>query len=214
MTRMRWFWVGGLASSCLLMSCSGSDVAENRTSATSRTNVIPDSVREELVRMGAEDQEIRQDLSPERLQDTVFGETMLRGDSARTARLRAIIAEYGWPNSARIGQEAAGAAFLILQHSPVIEFQEQMLTVIEELAATGEVPRSQAAMLVDRVLVRQDLPQRYGTQFKMVEGQLVLNPVEAEAQLEERRRKMGLPTMEEYMAFMEEITKAPVVRER
>lgn len=214
MTRMRWSWMGVLAFSWLLVSCSRSDAPESGTSATSRTTVIPDSVREELVRLGAEDQEIRQDLSPERMQDTVFDKVMLRGDSARTARLQAIIAEYGWPNSARVGQEAAGAAFLILQHSPVDEFQEQMLPVIEELAATGEVPRSQAAMLVDRVLVRQDLPQRYGTQFKMVEGQLVLHPVEDEAQLEERRRTMGLPTIDEYMALMEEITKAPVVRER
>ncbi len=111
MTRMRWFWVG-LASSCLLMGCSISDGAEGRPSEAGRETVIPDSVREALVRLGVEDQQIRQDLSPERMQDTAFAKAMLRGDSVRTARLRAIVEEYGWPDAARVGQEAAGAAFL------------------------------------------------------------------------------------------------------
>lgn len=213
MTRMRRFWIG-LASSCLLMGCSGSDAPESRTTSAGQETEVPGSVREELVRLGAEDQEIRQDLSPERMQDTVFLKAMLRGDSVRTVRLRALIEEYGWPDSARVGKEAAGAAFLILQHSPVDEFQEEMLPVLEELAGRGEVPSSDAAMLVDRVLMRQDLPQRYGTQFKMIEGRLVLHPVEDEGQLEERRREMGLPTMEEYMALLEEHMNTPVVRER
>jgi hypothetical protein len=202
-----------LASSCLLMGCSGSDAPESINAGRDAAEV-PDPVREELVRLGVEDQEIRQDLSPQRMQDTVFLKAMLQGDSVRSVRLRAIIEEYGWPDSARVGREAAGAAFLILQHSPVDEFQEQMLPVIEELAARGGVPGSDAAMLVDRVLMRQDLPQRYGTQFKMIEGRLVLHPVEDEGQLEERRREMGLPSMEEYIALLKEYTNTPVVRER
>jgi hypothetical protein len=212
MTRRRSFWVG-LTFSCLLLGCSGSDGSEGRSSEAGRETVIPDSVREELVRMGAEDQQIRQGLSPERMQDTVFAKAMLRGDSVRTARLLAIVEKYGWPDAARVGQEATGAAFLILQHSPADEFQQQMLPVLEELAARGEVPRSEAAMLVDRVLMRQDLPQRYGTQFKMFEGRWVLHPVEDEDHLEERRREMRLPSMEEYMALLEEHTNTPVVRE-
>jgi hypothetical protein len=196
-----------------LMGCSGSDAPESINAGRDAAEV-PDPVREELVRLGVEDQEIRQDLSPQRMQDTVFLKAMLQGDSVRSVRLRAIIEEYGWPDSARVGREAAGAAFLILQHSPVDEFQEQMLPVIEELAARGGVPGSDAAMLVDRVLMRQDLPQRYGTQFKMIEGRLVLHPVEDEGQLEERRREMGLPSMEEYIALLKEYTNTPVVRER
>jgi len=210
---MRWFWVG-LASSSLLMGCSGSDGAEGRTSEFGRATAIPDSVREELVRLGAEDQRIRQDLSPERMQDTVFTKDMLRGDSVRTARLKAIIEEYGWPEPARAGHEAAGAAFLILQHSPVREFQVQMLPVLEELSAAGEVPRSEAAMLIDRVLMHQGLPQRYGTQFKMIQGRWVVHPIEDEDRLEERRQAMGLPSMDEYMTLLEGYTKTPVVRER
>lgn len=207
MSRVKWLSLGLVL--CVLASCSGSGLPECESSAT-----IPDAVREELARLGAEDQEVRQDLSPGRMQDTVFAKSMLRGDSLRSARLQAIVAECGWPDSLRAGGEAAGAAFLILQHSPMHEFQEQMLPVLETHAAAGSVPRSDAAMLIDRVLMHQGVPQRYGTQFTMEEGRLVLHPVENEASLDERRSTMELPSMEEYIRLLEEQTGIPVTRPR
>jgi hypothetical protein len=169
-------------------------------------------VRLELVRLGVADQEPRQELTAERMQDTAFALSMLRGDSARTARLQEIVQAYGWPDSVRVGGEAAQAAFLILQHSPVHEFQQEMLPVVEDLAMKGSMPRGEVAMLIDRVLMHGDLPQRYGTQFSLVDGRWVLHPVEDEVGLDERRKAVGLPTMEEYMRLMEEFTKTPVVR--
>lgn len=148
------------------------------------------------------------------MQDTVFARSMLRGDSARTARLQAIVEEYGWPDSARAGPEAAQAAFLVLQHSPLHAFQKAMLPVLEGLVEQGAVPRADAAMLIDRVLMHEGQAQRYGTQFTMKEGRWVLHPVEDPAGLEERRKAVGLPTMEEYMRMMEEFTKTPVVRQQ
>ena len=58
------------------------------------------------MRLGAEDQAIRQDLSPERMQDTVFLKAMLRGDSPRTARLRTIVSTLGRTRPGR-GRERA-----------------------------------------------------------------------------------------------------------
>ena len=208
-----WCLAACLGAVSLLAGCSEAGNEENGSSEATREEVIPDSVRQELVRLGAEDQEVRQGLSPERMQDTAFARAMLRGDSARTTRLEAIVQEYGWPDSTRVGPEAANAAFLILQHSPVHAFQKRMLPLIEERAQKGIVPPQQAALLIDRVLMHEDLPQRYGTQFKMVEGRWVLHPVEDEDGLEERRRSMGLPSMEEYIRMMEEAYNAPVVRE-
>lgn len=165
---------------------------------------IPDSVRAELVAMGARDQAAREGLTPERLQDTLFLKEMLRGDSVRTRRLRSIVDRYGWPTEAGAGSEAADAAFLILQHSPEHEFQSSMLPTLEELTRDGEMPPSQVAMLVDRVLVQEGKPQRYGTQFSIEDGELVMDPVEDEEHLEERRRAMRLPPLEEYRRLLEE----------
>jgi hypothetical protein len=45
-----------------------------------------------------EDQEPRQGLATERMQDTVFALTILRGDSARKARFQVIVEEFGRPD--------------------------------------------------------------------------------------------------------------------
>lgn len=81
------------------------------------------------------------------------------------------------------------------------------------LARRGAMRRDQVALLVDRVLLHEGLPQRYGTQFTLVDGRLVLHPVEEEAGLDDRRRSMDLPTMEGYMRVVEEVYGAPVARQ-
>lgn len=197
----------------LLTGCLADDQAEQVESATNGQLMIPDTVRQELVQLGEEDQSIRQGLTPDRLQDTAFAKQMLRGDSARTARLRMIIEAYGWPDSVRVGPEASKAAFLILQHSPVHGFQRELLPTIEDLGQEGAIPRDEVALLVDRVLVHEGQPQRYGTQFSMIDGRLVLDSVADPAGLEERRRSMGLPTMDEYMKMLEELYQIQVVRQ-
>src|SRR5881628_927869 len=55
------------------------------------------ALRRELLRMGGEDQAIRANLTGDRMQDTVFLRRLMRGDSVRTARLRAIVGTRGWP---------------------------------------------------------------------------------------------------------------------
>lgn len=210
MKRASWWttWVVILWSA----ACSAGDRPEGGETAGASQAEIPDTVRRELVQLGAEDQAIRQGLTPERMQDTAFLMQMMRGDSARTARLSAIVEAYGWPDPVRVGAEASKAAFLILQHSSDRAFQREMLPVLEELALEGTIPRDEAALLVDRVLVHDGLPQRYGTQFSMIDGRLVMDSVMDPAGLEERRRSMGLPTMEEYVRALGEMYQVEVVR--
>lgn len=68
-------------------------------------------------------------------------------------------------------------------------------------------------MLVDRVLVQGGKPQRYGTQFRVEDGRLVMDPIEDEAGLEDRRRKMRLPPMDEYRRLLKEHYGASVSKE-
>ena len=194
-------------------ACGGGD-RDVHTGNDPRRAPIPDSVRAELIAMGRDDQRLRADLSPERLQDTLFARELMRGDSVRTAVLRTIVDRYGWPDSARAGVDAAQAAFLILQHSADHEFQKSLAPTLESLAARGEMQQADVAMLVDRVLMNDSLPQRYGTQFVFDNGRWVLHPVENEAELESRRAAMGLPTMAEYVKMMEDFYSAPVVMKR
>lgn len=65
-------------------------------------------------------------------------------------------------------------------------------------APPGEVSPSHVAYLTDRVLVNERKPQRYGTQFWTVNGELEPRPIEDEANVDQRRAEVGLEPMDAY----------------
>ena len=58
------------------------------------------------------------------------------------------------------------------------------------------------AYLTDRVLVAEGKPQRYGSQFFTVDGELKPRPIEDEANVDARRKEVGLGTMAQYTKLM------------
>jgi hypothetical protein len=70
-------------------------------------------------------------------------------------------------------------------------------------AAVGQASTSDVAYLTDRVLLREGKPQRYGTQFEIVDGTLVPKPMEDPASIDVRRREMGMDTMAQSAARMQ-----------
>jgi hypothetical protein len=165
-----------------------------------------------LIRLGLEDQARREEL-PRAVaaNDTAFVLGLMRADSARTTRLRTIVRAHGWPVRTLVGDSAAKAAWLILQHSPVLEFQREVLPLLEAAAERGDVERSEVALLTDRVRVRSGQPQLYGSSFQMVNGRLQADPIEDPARLDERRAAVGLPPMAEYVRGLSEAYHVPVV---
>lgn len=164
-----------------------------------------DALRRELLEMGRVDQEVRQGITPERLQDTAFMRRMMRTDSAHTVRIREILRVHGWPGIGRVGPEAAGAAFLLVQHTADNELQREALRMMQA-APPGDVALPDLALLTDRVRVRQGLPQLYGSQFSVVDGRWVADPIEDVARLDERRASMNLPPMADYVRLIREMT--------
>ena len=93
------------------------------------------------------------------------------------------------------------AAFLILQHSE-LPTQEKYLTMFKEAAKSGEARKADAAMLEDRVLMRQGKKQIYGTQLQSnaeSNGKLFVFPIDDELHVDERRSGVGLPPLKEYL---------------
>jgi hypothetical protein len=165
-----------------------------------------------LVRLGAEDQDGRAALG----QAAATGDTAtllrtLRADSARSLWLRRVVREHGWPTRASMADSAAGAAWLILQHSPFYAWQEEMLPTLRQLAARGELPQADLALFTDRVLVHRGQPQQYGTQFDIVGGRLVPARIADLPRLDARRAAVGLPPMVEYARMLGELYNLPVV---
>src|SRR5687768_3317186 len=57
-----------------------------------------------------------------------------QSDSQNIKRLEAIIAEIGWPKHSEVGDQAASAAFLILQHSD-ISYQKKYVSLARAAVA-------------------------------------------------------------------------------
>ncbi len=172
----------------------------------------PSAVSDSVVQFGHDDQEGRNAL-PQAVAnlDTATLFAALRADSARSRWLKDRVVRFGWPTPGQASDSAAQAAWLILQHSPDTAWQADMLPVLEQLASSGALPPDDVAMLSDRVQVRRGAPQRYATQFTMVDGRLLPEPVGDTVGLDARRAGVGLPPMAVYVRRMQEQFKVPVV---
>ncbi|QVK17864.1 hypothetical protein KHQ81_13680 [Mycoplasmatota bacterium] len=123
--------------------------------------------------------------------------------------LQRIIYEIGWSTVAKVGPEAAYAAWLILQHaisSPSL--QRDNLPLLMELANKNEIYPSEVAVLYDRICYFEFRPQKYGTQFEFDEND-ELSPWEIEDMnlVDSYRKQVGLPPLEETIKRMREIVK-------
>lgn len=121
-------------------------------------------------------------------------------DRAALAKLHRILDSRGWPSAALVGGDAQEAAFLVLQHAPA-EVQEKYLPMAREAHRTGELPGSSLALLEDRVLMRRGKKQLYGTQMHTKHGSQSLQvwPIEDEANVDARRKAMGLEPLADYL---------------
>ena len=82
------------------------------------------------------------------------------------ARLRALIAQYGWPTEEVAGKDGAEAAWFIAQHAiGEPEFQRDTLKRLQEAGSQGKTPAWHAAYLEDRIAMLEGRPQRFGTQW-------------------------------------------------
>jgi hypothetical protein len=131
-------------------------------------------------------------------------------DIQLTAELKEIVAGKGWPTIRLVGLQASEDAALILTHSRDRGFQRAMIPQLEHLAEKGEILRSSVAAIVDKVLIAEGKPQRFGTQFKWANGTGEMFPVEDAAHLDERRAKYLLPPMAEYKRVLAEMYKLTV----
>lgn len=117
---------------------------------------------------------------------------------------QAIEALGAWPTRALVGDDGAGAGFLIVQHAiSRPDLQRRALALMLGAAERGEINVVDTAYLADRIAVFEGREQIFGTQFDWDEaGELSPAPVAAADTLDERRASVGLPPMAETIAHM------------
>ena len=172
--------------------------------AIGQTNV---ELRDELLQMRESDQSGRrviQDAMRQHRFDSPEVQSLMeeqsRADAENLARLREIVAEYGWPGQSLVGRDGAIAAFLILQHADH-ESQVEYFPLVKSAVEAGELARRHFALLQDRVLVGEDKPQIYGTQlyWDATTGRWELFPIEDEENVNSRRQEVGMTPLAEYV---------------
>jgi hypothetical protein len=124
-------------------------------------------------------------------------------DAVNLKQLKAIVDRQGFPTVVQVGTRGVHATFLLIQHADSDPaFQEKALAVLQARTGKEAVDGWNLAMLTDRVLGKQGKLQRYGTQFQKVDGKWAPDPIEDPSHVEERRAKIGLPPMNDYVCML------------
>jgi carboxyl-terminal processing protease len=163
-------------------------------------------IREQLELLGAKDQTLRLLLpgAEEKFgrgteEYNYFWTLIHQQDSIVLNQVISIIDTFGWVGKNTVGEKANQALWLIIQHAD-LETQETYLPLLKESVKKGESEGWHLAYLEDRILMRNGKKQLYGTQavWDNVLKKNKIYPTENIESVNERRKKLGLETLEDY----------------
>ena len=159
------------------------------------------SLEKGLLDMEARDQALRAELAASGALYEGYHPRMEELHRANASRLRQIIAVFGWPGHALVGEHGARAAWRIAQHS-IGEpgFMRQCRDMLDAASQKQDVPRWQFAMIDDRIRVYEGKPQRYGTQLRNGPEGLEPHPLENASRVNSMRMQAGLPPLAQTLA--------------
>ncbi|MGN6341137.1 MAG: DUF6624 domain-containing protein [Ginsengibacter sp.] len=125
-------------------------------------------------------------------------------DAINLKRVTFILDSIGYPKRQEYGDSAGLATFFVIQHAD-IKHQEKYLPLFKQAAKDGEIKWKNVVYMIDRVRLEKGEKQIYGTQIQPVKDPVtgyltdkaMIAPIEDEAQVNERRAKVGLGTIEQ-----------------
>lgn len=174
---------------------------------------VDEKLRAELLAMRDRDQQARNDCDKgtpdERMQ--CFANLLDTVDKSNTKRINEIYSSIGFPTAKAVGKDGVDAFLLILQHSNDLELKKKCLSAITKAFEAKQVSASDYANFTDRLLFNLGKPQVYGCNFEFKDGKLVMSKTEDLKNLDERRKKIGLPPIAEYAKILKEIYNMDVV---
>ena len=114
--------------------------------------------------------------------------------------MQQLIEEYGWPSYTTVGELAADAPLLIINHHKSDDVRNRYLPIIKKACLMGEGSCMEYAKIQDRVLVNAGLPQLYGMQFQYNESrQLIPFPIQDPTFVDQRRKEINLEPLATYL---------------
>lgn len=127
-------------------------------------------------------------------------------DIQHTKELENIIDNIGWPTPELVGDDGSSAAWLLAQHADLNpEFQKYVLSLLEPLAKEKRIKQTHFVYLYDRT----NVPQRFGTQGRCVNGVWGPDEIEDPSKVDELRKEYGMTTLEQYTTEISEYCSKP-----
>ena len=124
-------------------------------------------------------------------------------DLRNTERMKEIVKVMGWPTISKVGEKISNMAWLLIQHADHdVGFQKQCLEFMEQ--SFGDVSKRNIGYLEDRIRVNEGRPQLYGTQFRGEGENYGPAPIENPEKVDERRKGLGMESLEEYARLLKE----------
>ena len=113
-----------------------------------------------------------------------------------------ILDKYGWLSKEEVGQTASGALWLTIQHSDLAT-QLKYFPLLKEAVKNDKADPTDVAMLEDRMALKQGKKQIYGSQLPPhpITKKSTVWAIENPEKVDERRAKVGLEPMSEYVVF-------------
>jgi hypothetical protein len=162
---------------------------------------MDESLEKALLDMEARDQAVRSELTAAGSLNDAYHPRLEEAHRANSSRLRQIIAVFGWPGLALVGEKGAKAAWRIALHSyGEPDFMRQCRDAIRIASEVGDVPRWQFAIIDDRIRVYEGRAQHYGTQLRAGPNGLEPHPIENEERVDTMRLQAGLPPLAQTLA--------------
>ncbi|MGQ0828698.1 MAG: DUF6624 domain-containing protein [Bacteroidota bacterium] len=125
--------------------------------------------------------------------------TIKQKDSINLFIVLNVIEKYGWLGRDIVGGIGNSALSLVLQRTE-LKIQEKYLPVMREAFKKDDVDVYDLAAMEDIVALKQGKKQIYGSQLKKAdEKKYYILPIEEPEAVNERRAKIGLNTMNDYL---------------
>ena len=125
-------------------------------------------------------------------------DTINYNDSINVIKVERIIKQHGWPGIDIVGEKCNKAIWLVIQHAS-LEKQLKYVPLLRKSVEQDKSPAKYLALMEDRVLMFQGKKQIYGSQYEFDEPtqKYKLYPIADERLVNDRRKLMGLPPLEE-----------------
>ncbi|MBE9463835.1 DUF6624 domain-containing protein [Dyadobacter subterraneus] len=161
-------------------------------------------IADKIIGLKTRDLQLRTKLMEEGKLSDGYDKAMEKLHNSNAEKLDEIINNIGYPTIDKVGKEASEAAWLVIQHAiGQPSFMKKCMILMENAVYENKADPKNLAYLTDRIAVLEGRPQLYGTQFDWDEnGKLSPNPLEDYVMVNQRRKSVGLNSLEEQTQIM------------